>query len=400
MLDLLFHNANSLHFQENIDIGIAGNQITYIKETGSSMPAAKQVIDADGRVVLPGFNESHIHLEKAYLLDKMDRDARSLKEAIQMTAELKKSFTNEDMKERAARVIEKCIQSGVTNIRAQVEVDDILGLSAMNTIMALKEQYQNQMTIQIVAFPQEGIFIQKRGIELMEEALKMGADAVGGIPYNDRDQSEHLNYVYQLAEKFEKPIDLHIDDSDDPEDLSILDIIKLTKEHHYENKVTVAHMTSLGSVFHEKATAIATKIADAGIHVIALPATDLYINGRKDKEKVRRGLTPVSTLLNNRVNVIFATNNIQNPFTPFGTGNILDVAYLFAEVTQMGTAQDAETILDMLTYRSAKALGLKHYGIKIGGTADLVMFDAKHLRNVLLDQPKVICSYKKGKKVI
>lgn len=400
MLDLIFHNAKSLHVPDNMDIGVTDGQITYIKATGSLMPAAKQVIEADGRVVLPGLNESHIHLEKAYLLNKMEHDAHSLKEAIQMTAELKKLFTIEDMKTRASRVIEKSIQSGVTTIRAQVEVDDILGLSAMNTILSLKEQYQDKITIQIVAFPQEGIFIQKQGTVLMDEAMKMGADAVGGIPYNDRDQAEHLNFVFTLAEKYGKPIDLHIDDSDNPNDLSILDIIKLKKERRFENHVTVAHMTSLGSVDHEKADEIVGKIANAGIHVIALPATDLYINGRGDKEKVRRGLTPVSMLLKHNVNVVFATNNIQNPFTPFGTGNILNIAYLFAEVTQMGTAEDANTILDMLTYRSAKALGLNAYGINIGAVADLVLFDTKQLRNVLLDQPKIVCSYKKGKKVI
>ncbi|WP_010632452.1 amidohydrolase family protein [Sporolactobacillus vineae] len=399
MLDLLFHNAKSLHFQNNIDIGVEEGIIRYIRDTGSEMPAAKRIIEANGRVVLPGFNESHIHLEKAYLLNKMEKDAHSLQEAIQMTAALKMSFTKEDMARRASKVIEKSIQSGVTTIRAHVEVDDILNLRAMETIMALKEKYKDQITLQIVVFPQEGIFIQKHVQELMEESLKMGADVVGGIPYNDRDQDEHLDFVFRLAEKYGKPLDLHIDDSDNPEDLSILEIIKRTKEHHFENKITVAHMTSLGSVEHNMARDIAEQIADARINVVALPATDLYINGRHDKEKVRRGITPVNTLLSQRVNVIFATNNIQNPFTPFGTGNILDVAYLFAEVTQMGTAQDAETILDMLTYRSAKALGLNQYGVKEGCHADLILLDTKSLRNALLDQPKVLTLYKKGNKI-
>ncbi|WP_353948952.1 amidohydrolase family protein [Sporolactobacillus sp. Y61] len=400
MLDLLFHNVKSIHFINNVDIGIEGGIITYIKDTGSPMPPAKHVVEADGRVVLPGFNESHIHLEKAYLLQKMEKEATSLQEAIQITADLKKTFTKEDITERATRVLGKCIQSGVTNLRCHVEVDDILQLKAMESILELKEKFANLITLQIVTFPQEGIFIQQHAAELMEESLKMGADAVGGIPYNDRDSSEHLDYVFHLAERYNKPIDLHIDLSDDPDDLSILDIIDRTKKYHMEGKVSVAHMTSLGSVEHHKARKIAAKIADAGINVMALPATDLYLNGRGDFEKIRRGLTPVSILLEERANVIFATNNIQNPFTPFGTGNILDVAYLFAEVTRMGTKEDANTIIDMLTYRSAKALNLTSYGFKIGGTADLVMFDAKNLRDVLLTQPHVVCSYKNGRKVI
>lgn len=400
MFDLLIHQATSIHFDGKVDIGIKDGRIAYVKPTGLASPEAAKVIEANGRVALPGFNESHIHLEKAYLLDKMDQDALSLSDAIQMTADLKKTFTEEDIAERASRVLMKSIQSGVTNLRCHVEVDDILQLKAMETILSLKEKFKDKLTLQIVTFPQEGIFIQKNAAELMEESLKMGADVVGGIPYNDRDPLEHLDFVYKLAEKYQKPIDLHIDLSDNPEDLSILDIIQRTKDFHMENRVSVAHMTALGSVEHRKAHNIAAQIADAGINVMALPATDLYLNGRGDLEKVRRGLTPVNILLDEGANVVFATNNIQNPFTPFGTGNILDIAYLFAEVTRMGSKADAKTIVDMLTYRSAKALNLGNYGFQEGNDADLVLFDASSLRELLLNQSAVICSYKKGKPVI
>lgn len=400
MLDLLIHHLTSIHFCNPVDIGVEGGVITFIKDSGSIIPPAKHIVEADSRVVLPGFNESHIHLEKAYLLQRMDRDANSLKDAIQITADLKKTFTKEDILERATKVLMKSVQNGITNLRCHVEVDDILKLKAMETILDLKEKFSDYISLQIVTFPQEGIFVQQHAKELMEESLKMGADVVGGIPYNDRDASEHLDFVFQLAARYGKPIDLHIDLSDNPDDLSILEVVDRTKKYHMEGKVSVAHMTSLGSVEHRKAHKIASKIADAGIHVVALPATDLYLNGREDLEKTRRGLTPVSVLLEENANVIFATNNIQNPFTPFGTGNILDIAYLFAEVTRMGTREDASTIIDMLTYRSAKALNLENYGFKIGGEADIVMFDTKNLRDLLLTKPKVVCSYKKGKKII
>ncbi|MFT8363927.1 MAG: amidohydrolase family protein [Sporolactobacillus sp.] len=400
MLDLLIRNAVSIHYDRLIDIGIKDGLISYLKPTGTAFPEAKKKIDANGRVVLPGLNESHIHLEKAYLLDKMHQDAACLSDAIQITSDLKKTFTVPDIEERASRVLKKSIQSGVTNLRCHVEVDDILQLKAMETILNLKEKFKDKITLQIVTFPQEGIFVQQHAAALMEESLKMGADAVGGIPYNDRDPLEHLDFVYKLAERYNKPLDMHIDLSDDPNDLSIIDIIKRTKDYHMENKVSVAHMTALGSVANRRAHQIAAQIADAGISVVALPATDLYLNGREDTEKVRRGLTPVDILLEEGVNIVFATNNIQNPFTPFGTGNILDIAYLFAEVTRMGSKQDAETIIDMLTYRSAKALNLGDYGFKEGSNADIVMFDARSLRELLLNQAPVICSYKKGRPVI
>lgn len=399
MFDLFFHKVRTLYSENLVDVGVIGGKIAYFAREKEYLPESRETIKANGSVLLPGLIESHIHLDKAFLLEKMEKDATSLNEAIQFTAELKKGFTAEDMKERSIKALERSISYGVTHMRCHVEVDPIVKLKGMEVLLELKEKYRDRIDIQIVTFPQEGIFKEQGTADLMRESLRMGADIVGGIPYNDRDPLEHLDFVFNLASEFGKPIDFHVDFSDDPNQLAILDIAKRTLAYHMEGQVVVGHLTSLGSVDYEKARRIVAEIAKANIHVISLPATDLYLNGRGDQERVRRGLTPVKLLLEEGVNVIFGTNNIRNPFTPFGTGDPLDIALFLAHVAQLGTAKDAELLLEMATSRAGKALGLPSYGIEVGKDADLVLFDAKEVRDVLLDSPRRLGVWKNGRKI-
>jgi cytosine deaminase len=399
MLDTLFHRVFIPHNEQEMDVGIENGLITYLSKTSKQKPQAKRIIEADGKVLLPGLIEPHIHLDKAYLLDQMKQDASTLDEAIRLTGHLKKRFTKEDIQQRSIKVLEKCISYGVTHLRCHVEVDPIVGLMGIEVFLHLKQQYRERIGLQLVTFPQEGIFQQKGTADLMEESLRMGVDVVGGIPYNDLDPIKHVDYVFELARKFDKPLDFHVDFSDDPNQLTITDIIHRTKAYGMEGRVSVGHLTSLGSVPFEKAKKIAAEIAKAEIHVMALPATDLFLNGRGDKEKVRRGVTPVKLLLEEGVNVIVGTNNIQNPFTPFGTGDPLDVALLLAQVTQMGTLKDSETLLDMTTIHAARALGISSHGIKLNNLADLVLFDTRNIRNVLLERPQRLGVWKNGQQV-
>lgn len=399
MLDTLFRKVSIPHSDQEMDVGIENGTITYLSKTRKQGPQAKRIIEADGKVLLPGFIEPHIHLDKAYLLDQMKQDATTLDDAIRLTGNLKKSFTKEDIQQRSIKVLEKCISYGVTHLRCHVEVDPIVGMMGMEVLFHLKEQYRDRIDLQLVTFPQEGIFQQKGTAELMEESLRMGVDVIGGIPYNDRDPIEHLDFVFELAHKFDKPLDFHVDFSDNPNQLTIKDIILRTRKYGMEGRVSVGHLTSLGSVPYEEAKKIAAEIAKADIHVMTLPATDLFLNGRGDKEKVRRGVTPVKLLLEEGANVIVGTNNIQNPFTPFGTGDPLDVALLLAHVAQMGTLKDSETLLDMTTVHAARALGISSHGIKLYHPADLVLFDTKNIRNVLLERPKRLGVWKKGRQV-
>jgi cytosine/creatinine deaminase len=362
------------------DIHISDGLISAISV--SDRPAAG-AIDAEGALALPGFVEAHIHLEKAYLLDRLPRDAANLQDAIALTAAAKRSFTPADMRDRSQRVIDLAIEHGVTAMRCHVELDDVLGLSAIETILDLRSQVRGQLDLQIVAFPQEGIHTQSDGPGLMRAALGLGVDAVGGIPYNDVDADEHLDLVFELAEEFGLPIDLHLDLSDDPDQRDVEKVIARTLAHGMQGRVTVGHLTSLGSVPLAEARAIASRLADAQISVVCLPTTDVFLNGRHDMTRPRRGLTPVRLLQEEGVNVAAATNNIQNPFTPFGRGNILDVAVLLAELCHFGTADDARSVIEMITSRAAQAIGLPHFGLEAGNAATINLFTAATHRDVL-----------------
>lgn len=399
MLDLLFSHVSIPHSNQEMDVGIENGFITYLSTANKQRPQANRIIEGDGNVLLPGFIEPHIHLDKAYLLDQMEQDASTLDEAIRLTGNLKKDFTKEDIQQRSIKVLERCISYGVTHLRCHVEVDPIVGLMGVEILLHLKELYRDRIDLQLVTFPQEGIFKLKGTAELMEESLRMGVDVIGGIPYNDIDPIEHVDFVFGLARKFNKPLDFHVDFSDNPKELTIKDIIHKTIGNRMEGRVSVGHLSSLGSVPYDEAKKIASDIAKAEIHVMTLPATDLFLNGRGDKEKVRRGMTPVKLLLEEGVNVIVGTNNIQNPFTPFGTGDPLDVALLLAQVAHMGTLKDSEILLDMTTVNAARALGISKHGIKLNNPADLVLFDTKNRRNVLLERPKRLGVWKKGRQV-
>ncbi len=395
--DLVISRAAVKGWSEPADIFVREGMIAEVRPSDEGQPAeAENVVDAAGRIVLPGLIEAHIHLEKAYLLDKVRKDAQTLSEAISLTAEAKQQFTPADMRDRALRVLRRAVRHGVTTLRCHVELDDTLSLTAMETMLELRHEVRDSITLQVAAFPQEGIFQQHHGPRLMQEAMSLGADVVGGIPYNDYSSDEHLDFVFELAQEFNAPLDLHIDFSDNPAQRDILKAVERTHQAGMQGSVTAGHLTSLGSVPAAEAQEMSAAIAEAGISVVTLPATDVYLNGREDEYSPRRGLTPVRTLMETGANVALATNNIQNPFTPFGRGNILDTAVLLAELCHMGTARDAERVVDMMTENAASAIQVPGYGVQPGSPADLVMFEAESARGVLTDCFEPLKVWKNG----
>ncbi|WP_143757748.1 amidohydrolase family protein [Paenibacillus sp. FSL H7-0326] len=354
-------------------------------------------IDARGRLLIPGLIEPHIHMEKAMLLHRMPKEAASLQEAIAMTVKLKEGFTKQDMIARSLDVAYRINSYGVTTARCHVEVDPVLGLSAIESLLEVKDRVSDRMDLNIVAFPQEGIYAAPGTAELMKEAVKLGADAVGGITYMDPDLDEHLSFVFRLAAEYDLPLDFHADFSLDPCDRGIMQIARRTKEFGYEGRVAAGHVTSLGAMPREEAVLCAQQIAESGVHIITLPATDLYMNGRQDTDNVRRGLTPVRLLLEQGVNVLYGANNIRNAFTPFGTGNVMDIAWLLAHTAYMGSENDAKLLVKMGTTLAAQVLGMFNYRITAGQTADLALFPVASERELLIERPKPLAVWKNGK---
>ncbi|MCA9766226.1 MAG: amidohydrolase family protein [Carnobacterium sp.] len=397
-MDILLKNVRLNDGESLKDVAIEDGRITAIEENMTA--TAERVIDADGKVLIPGFVESHLHLDKALIADRKPNNSGTLKEAISVTAELKPTFTKEDIYDRAKRTLDMIVSNGVTAIRTHSEFDPAQGFTGFEVVLKLKEEYKDLVDIQVVAFPQEGIIKSPGTEEMMHQAMEMGADVVGGIPYNDSDAEKHIDIVFEIAKKYDKPVDLHAEFSDDPINMSIEYLCEKTIAEGYQGKVSVGHLTALHALPKEELDPIIAKMAEAGISVMALPATDLHLGARNDKYNVRRAVTPIRKLRDGGVNMCIATNNIRNAFTPYGNGDILQTAMLTIPVGHLGGASDLKTVLPMITENPAKAIGLVDYGIAVGNKADVVLLDTKIKENAIIDIPTRLFVIKNGKLTI
>lgn len=394
-MDILVKNVVIDDTNELVDIAIDNGMF---KRIGKELDVdAKRVIDGYGRVVIPGLVESHIHLDKALIADRLPNKSGTLQEALKVTAELKSTFTREDVRERAEQALQMIIKRGTTHIRTHAEFDPVGGFHGFEVIMELKEKYKDFVDMQVVAFPQEGIIKAPGTEELMYRAMDMGADVVGGIPYNDSDPKEHLDIVFEIAKKYDKDIDLHQDFKDDAEGQTIEMVAQRAIDEGYVGRVSVGHLTSLGAVPDEKLKPIIELMAKADMNVMSLPMTDLHLGGRHDEYNVRRAVTPIRKLRDGGVNVVLATNNIRNPFTPYGNGDLMQVAMLAIPVAHLGGADDLHTVLPMITSKPAQALKFDDYGIEEGKPATLVLLDTTDYQNAVIDIPDRLFVIKKGK---
>ena len=370
--DLLLRGARLPDREDLVNIAIAGERIAAIDPMDRP---ARQTIDLGGRLVTPGLVESHIHLDKALLTDRITATAGTLEEAIRLTGEAKQAFTVDDIQARARRVLDLAVRAGTTAMRSHVEVDPLVGLTGMEAMLPLRAEYAPALDLQLCAFAQEGI-VQAPGTEgLLRRALTMGADLIGGCPYNDRDGPEHIRIVFALATAFGVDADFHVDFADEPEHLHVREIAAQTLRAGWQGRVAVGHVTELGAVPGFRQDEIIAEIAAAGLGVICLPATDLYLMGRQDDGNARRGLTPVRRLLQAGVPVALASNNIRNPFTPVGTADLAHMAFVAALAAHMGTPADLRALLAAITLHPARLLRLPDYGLAPGCQADLVAWD-------------------------
>ena len=344
---------------------------------------ADVTIDAGGCAVTAGLVEAHIHLDKALLSDRAPSLEGTLAEALRVTAEAKRGFTTADIRERAGRVLDLAVRSGTTAMRSHVEIDPIVGLSGLEALLALKREYAAAIDLQLCAFAQEGIVQAPGTAELLAEALRQGADLVGGCPYNDTDAAAHIATVFDLAQRFDVDADFHIDFADEPEHLHVRRVCAETRRRGWQGRVAVGHLTEVAALPPPEQDAIAADLAASGVGVIVLPATDLYLMGRRDARNVRRGLAPVKRLLAAGVVVAAASNNVRNAFTPAGDAALPLMGYLLIVGAHLGTVAEQRQALDMLTAHPARILRLPDYGLREGTAADLVVWDAASAEEVV-----------------
>ena len=396
MIDLVLANARvaGADERETVDIGIDDGRIVSI-EPGLALEGER--VDVGGRLVAPGFVETHIHLDKSCLLDRCRSDEGTLAEAIEQVALAKQAFTPEDVHDRATRTLEKAILHGTTHMRTHVEVDPGVGLTGVEGILPLVDEYRWAIDLELCVFPQEGLLNNPGTDELMVEALRLGAGAVGAAPYTDSDPRGQIDRVFGLAQEFDVDIDMHLDFGETPDGMDVEYVCEKTDETGWGGRVAVGHVTKLSLIPPARFERVGRRLADAGIAVTVLPSTDLYLMGRADTHRIPRGVTPVHRLLDLGVNCSLSSNNVLNPFTPFGDCSLVRMANLYANVAQVGKASEILECFTMITTRSARILRLDAYGVAVGNPADLVVLDSRSPEAAVAEVAPPMLGMKRGR---
>lgn len=376
-IDLIISNVSTADAPGvPVDIVISGGHITAIRQHENVMTDAP-TIDGAGCLTVPGLVETHIHLDKSCIMDRCNLEEGTLAEAIRETSAAKRFFTEADVLARARRTLEKAIVAGTQYLRTHVEIDPIVGLAGFNAIRQLKADYAWAVDMQICVFPQEGLTNLPGTDELLIAACKSGADLIGGCPYTDTNPTRHIRRIFEIARQFDLDIDFHLDFDLNPGWSHLDDVLRCTEEYRYGGRVAVGHVTKLSALDYEEFSARGRTLANAGIAVTVLPSTDLFLMGRGHTHNVPRGVTRADSLCAHGVTCSIATNNVLNPFTPFGDCSLIRMANLYANIAQLGRPGDLELCFDMVSAAAARLMRLEDYGLKAGGRADLIGIPAR-----------------------
>ena len=395
-LDFILRNACIAGREPQVvDIAIAGGRIV---EIASGIATDAPEDDIAGRLVVAGFVETHIHLDKSCILDRCKSQQGTLAEAIGEVAAAKRAFSEEDIYRRGRGTLEKAILQGTMRMRTHVEVDPRVGLKGFAAVRRLKQDYAWAIEIEICVFPQEGLLNDPGTEELLIEACEQGADLIGGCPYTDSDPHGQIAHIFAIAQRFDRDIDFHLDFDLDPSWLDLEEVCRQTKAAGWGGRVTVGHVTKLSALRPEEFAATAKRLADAGVAVTVLPATDLYLMGRDRDHNVPRGVAAAHRLLDHGVACSIASNNVLNPFTPFGDCSLVRMANLYANVAQIGRPSELASCLDMVTALPAKLMNLRDYGVAVGNPADLVVLDCVDRTHAVAELARPLFGMKKGKR--
>jgi cytosine deaminase len=361
---------------------------------------AREVYDAGGRLVCGGLIETHIHLDKSRIAARVPPLSGRRVNPVTMTAPLKKDFTVEDVYARAEATLRDCLVNGTTRVRTQLEIDPAVELRSFEAVAKLAADYSWAVDIEICVFPQDGMTNYPGTEELLIAALKRGAPVLGGAPRYDSDPKAQIDRLFALALEYDVDLDLHLDVGDDPQQMHIHQVLELTERYRRGGRVVAGHMAKLSLLPPQEVAALATRLADAGIAVTVLPATDLYLMGRERDHAIVRGVADPNLLLANGVTCSLSSNNILNAATPYGDCNLIRMANLHANVLQLAAPGELRALFGMLTDRSARLLNLKDYGLAVGNPADLVVIDAATPERAIAEIRPPLAVWKRGRKTV
>ncbi len=399
-LDLIIRNARLAGAATNratVDIGVQDGIIVAVEP---NLAASGPQHDAGGKLVSPGLIESHFHLDKAMIIDRVpiQRD-RMVRDHMERTASIKHTFTLEDIYARAQATLEQCLLHGVTHMRTQVEVDPNVGLLGFEAVELLRKDYAWAIDIQPCVFLQEGWTDVRGADENLVKCLERGAPVVGGAPRYDKDGRGQIRRVFELAQHYNVDVDFHLDGGYDVTDLDYPEVCAITDRMRWQGRVAFGHGSKISCMPLKDQAAAGKRLAQSGVSLAVLPATDLFNTGRHMEHSVMRGVTDGNTLIENGANSTLSTNNVLNPFTPYGDCSLTRIANLYANIVQREGPKDLGVCFEMITDRAAKLMRLADYGIAVGKAADLVVWGEARTSDVIAKCALPLAGFKRGRRL-
>ncbi len=400
--DLVIHNAQLHRHSGLVDIAVKDGQFARIANELSSDDATRE-IDAAGRLVSPPFIDAHVHLDAVLTVGQPRYNTTgTLLEGIQIWSERKPSLTREDVKKRVLKEIRWEVAQGTLHIRSHVDVCDP-NLTALKALIEIRDEVRDICDLQLVAFPQDGILSFPGGRELMRQAMELGCDLVGGIPHFEwtRDMGvEEVHFAFALAKEFNRDIDCHCDETDDPHSRFTEVMAADTIQQSWQGRVTASHCTAMHSYDNAYAFKLIRLLASAQVNVVANPFDNVVLQGRFDTYPKRRGITRVKELLAGGVNVALGHDSIMDPWFPLGKGDMLAAALLALFLCHMSGYEEINDVLDLVTTNAAKTLRIQDkYGIEEGKAADFLVLDAPSAFEALRLVPARLHVFKHGREI-
>lgn len=398
---LIIRNAKLRNKDSLVDISIENGKFKDIKENIKG--EFEKVIDAKGKLVSSPFIESHVHLDSVLSLGnpRLNKSG-SLLEAIEISSERKERVTKEEIKENALETIRWLIANGVLYIRTHTDCTED-GLMQLEALLEVKEEIKEYLDIQIVAFPQNGIFTHQETDTILEKSIQMGADVVGALPQVEmtrEDGIKSIDYVFNLAKKYNTLIDIHTDETTDDQSRFLEVIAKYTINNEMQGLVTASHTTAMHNYDNDYASKVINLVDRANINIVTNPSSNALLQNRLEGYPKGRGTTRVDELLEAGVNVSIGNDNIVDAFGSFGKANMLQSAHILAHTAHLSGSKDIINLFDMITVNASKTLNLKQYGIKEGNPANFIILDAKDEREAIRLTSEILYVFKNGRVIV
>ena len=397
---MLIKNVHVNNHPQLTDVLIENGHFTQIAPNLSAR-VGEEVIDGQGKLLLPPFVDSHVHLDSTLTAGEPEwNETGTLFDGIRIWSERKKDLTKADVKRRAKATLLNMIGHGIQHVRSHVDVTDP-HLIATQALLELREEMKDDLELQLVAFPQEGILSFPHGKELMEQAVKEGVDVVGGIPhfeFNTEYGWESVHFLMALADKYDKLVDVHCDEIDDPASRNLEILATEALERQMGARVTASHTTAMGSYNDAYTYKLFRLLKLSGINFVANPLVNVHLGGRFDTYPKRRGVTRVKELNAAGINVSFGEDDVKDPWNPLGNGNMLDAVTMgvyIAHLMGYGQIQDS---YQFVTTNAARTLHIQdHYGIEVGKPGNCILLNQSDFYNALNEHVEVLYNIRHGK---